>query len=200
MIFWSEFWSEEDIIDWGKNTGTETRKTWMEKYKSGFFHEYMSGKGIDIGYQGYTKEEIVPVLPSAIGIDLGTPEYDGHTLPFKDGELDYAYSSHFLEHVDDYAHHIREQFRVVKSGGHIVIVVPHKFLYEKKESLPSRWNADHRRMYTPASLLLEIENSLPPNSFRVRHLRDNDKNHDYNQPNDEHSKGEYEIEVVIQKL
>lgn len=179
--------------------GTESSKTYLEKIASGFFIKYMFGKGLDIGYAGYIPGAIA-ILPEAIGIDLGYPGYDGLTLPFTDGSQDYVYSSHTLEHIDDYKHAIRDWFRVTRKNGHIITVVPHRDLYEKRLELPSYFNGDHKRFYTPASLLKEFEDSLPVNSFRVRHLHDNDYAHDYSQPAEEHSKGQYEIELVIEKI
>jgi tetratricopeptide (TPR) repeat protein len=79
-------------------------------------------------------------------------------------------------------------------------VVPHQFLYEKRRSLPSSWNADHKRFYTPASLLGEFEASLRPNTYRVRHLRDSDENYTYGVGPEAHSGGGYEIELVVQKI
>ena len=184
---------------WGQNTGEETRKSWEDKYWSGFFERYMSGKGIDVGGTGYL-ENVHAVLPSAEIVDLNYPGYDGRTLPFADNSLDYVYSSHCLEHITDYKNAIQEWFRVTNKGGHIIIVVPHKYLYEKKESLPSRFNESHLRFYTAASLLKEIEESLVPNSFRIRYLYEADEGHDYNQPDTEHSKWRYELEVVLEKL
>lgn len=183
-----------------RNVGAESRKTYQDKQKEhGFFDKYMWGEGLDIGYSGY-EPNVVPILPEAIGIDLNYPGYNGKNLPFADNSQNYVYSSHVLEHISDYQQAIREWFRVVKHSGYIITVVPHRDLYEKKLELPSQWNGDHKRFYTPASLLKEFEESLPINSFRVRHLQDNDRNHDYQQPANEHSKGEYEIELVIQKL
>lgn len=188
-----------------RNVGAESKKTYEEKLDADFFNKFMRGPnitrgcGLDIGYAGY-EFDIVPILPNAIGIDFNYPGYDGKTLPFSDNSQDYVYSSHCLEHITDYKSTIQEWFRVVKKHGHIIIVVPHRDLYEKKLQLPSIWNADHKRFYTPASLLKEVEDSLPINSFRVRHLKDNDEGHDYNQPANEHSKGQYEIELVIERI
>lgn len=184
---------------WGDNVGEESTKTWKDKITSGFFEKYMSGKGLDIGYSGY-KQNTHPILPEAIGVDTTYPGYDGKTLPFESGSLDYCYSSHCLEHISDYKNAIKEQFRVIKSGGYIIITVPHKYLYEKKETLPSRYNGDHKRFYTPASLLSEIEESLTPNTYRIRHLTDNDAGHNYSDPPEVHGRWLYEIECVIEKL
>lgn len=185
--------------DWAKNVGEESRKTFVEKLHSGFFSKYMFGKGLDIGGTGYLKN-VHAILPTAIIVDLDYPGYDGHILPFEDNSQDYVYSSHVLEHIKSFQEPIREWFRVVKKGGYIITAVPHRDLYEKKDVPPSRFNEDHKRFYTAQKLLLEFEISLPKNSYRVRHLQENDKGHDYLQPAEEHSKGQYDIEVVIQKL
>lgn len=179
--------------------GEESRKTYQDKLDSGFFAKYMSGSGLEIGGTGYLSG-VVPILDTATNVELGYPGYDGRTLPFPDNSQDYVYSSHVLEHIVDYKHAIQEWYRVVKVGGHIIIVVPHQYLYEKKLSKPSRYNEDHQRFYAPANLLKEVEDSLSPNSYRVRLLRDNDKNFDYSIPPETHSSGCYEIELVIQKI
>jgi ADP-heptose:LPS heptosyltransferase len=178
----------------------EPQKTFRDKLESGFFMMYMSGQVvIDVGYWG-NHPDAVPILPYAIGVDHGYPGYDGLTLPFPDETVDSVYSSHTLEHISDYIHVIRDWYRVTKIGGFIVTVVPHQFLYEKRQALPSRWNPDHQRFYTPASLLREFEEALVPNSYRVRHLRDNDKDYLYQLGPDHHGHGGYEIELVIEKI
>jgi SAM-dependent methyltransferase len=178
----------------------EASRTFKEKLSNGFFSTYMAGDvTIDVGYRG-AHEDAVPIFPHAIGVDLDFPEYDGTRLPFPDGSVDTVYSSHMLEHVADYAATIRDWHRVVKNGGFIVCVVPHQFLYEKKHTLPSLWNGDHKRFYTPASLLHEFEMSLEPNSYRIRHLRDNDEGYTYDIGPQAHSGGGYEIELVVQKI
>lgn len=181
-----------------RNVGGESRKTYLDKINNGFFIKYLRGTGLDIGGKGY--DNSLSILPNAILVDLDYPNYDGLHLPFPNESMDYIYSSHTLEHISDYKATILEWFRVVKKNGFIVTVVPHRDLYEKKTELPSRFNGDHKRLYTPASLVKEFEDSLPINSFRVRHLQDNDFGHDYQQPAEEHSKGQYEIELVIEKI
>lgn len=178
---------------------SESQKTFMQKQATGFFDKYMFGKGLDIGFKG-DNPNAKPILESAIGIDLGYPAYDGLHLPFMDDTQDYVYSSHCLEHISDWFTAIKEWYRVTKPGGYIVTIVPHCDLYEKKTELPSRFNPDHKRFYNSAELLNEFDSSLGVNRYRVRHLRENDEGHDYNQPAEEHSLWLYEIELVIQKL
>ena len=178
----------------------EAGRTFNEKMKNGFFSTYMAGEvTIDVGYRG-AFDDAVPILPHAIGVDLDYPGYNGKKLPLSDESVDTVYSSHMLEHVHDFRAIIRDWHRVVRPGGFIVCVVPHQFLYEKRRTLPSSWNADHKRFYTPASLLREFELSLEPNSYRVRHLRDNDDGYTYDIGPQTHAGGGYEIELVIEKI
>jgi SAM-dependent methyltransferase len=177
----------------------EAARTFREKLRNGFFSTYMAGEVIiDVGYRG-AYEDAVPILPHAVGVDLDFPRYDGTRLPFADASVDTVHSSHMLEHTADYKTTICDWHRVVKPGGFIVCVVPHQFLYEKKRTLPSLWNADHKRFYTPASLLREFEESLEPNTYRIRHLRDNDEHYSYDIGPEAHAAGGYEIELVVQK-
>ena len=55
-------------------------------------------------------------------------------LPFRDGTVEWIYSSHFLEHVkkEEAEKILRECYRVLKSGGRIRIVVPDLEVLAKK--------------------------------------------------------------------
>ncbi len=186
----------ENIV---RKVGAESRRTYEDKLQNGFFKRYMSGNGIDIGFTGY-EEDIVPILTTAIGVDKDYPGYNGLNLPFEDNSLDYVYSSHVLEHIIQIEQTLKEWHRVTKIGGHIIIVVPHQYLYEKKLNKPSNWNEDHQYFLTPGILLRFVETSLEPNSYRVRLLEDGDKEFDYSLGPDKHSNGQYEITLVLEKI
>lgn len=180
------------------NSGPETSKACDRRSKEGFY-KYLEGTGLDIGYKGSVKDAD-PIVNNAIGIDTDYPGYDGVHLPFASETRDFVYNSHCLEHIKDWKEAIREWMRVVKIGGYLIITVPHMYLYEKKASLPSRWNGDHKRFYTPGSLMIEVENALSPNSYRVVYLKDCDEGFDYNIGPTNHSCGEYQIELVLKKI
>ncbi len=187
-------------MDEPRRVGEEASKSHQLRLENGFVTTYLSGEHIlDIGYKGYI-EGVVPIVPQAIGVELDYPGYDGRTLPFPDGSQDAVFASHCLEHIPDHAQALRDWFRVLRTGGFLVVMVPHQFLYEKCAMLPSHYNADHKRFYTPASLMADIEGVLPPNSYRLRHLVDNDRDFDYTIPPERHSGGCYEIELVIEKI
>lgn len=198
--------------DWLSGVHNESAKNFQRRLDSGFFGKYCAGEVVlDVGYKGgsvalldgnvvHGTAEPRPVLPHAVGVDLDYPGYDGATLPFADESVDTVYSSHMLEHVRCHAAVLCDWWRVLKRGGHMVIIVPHKFLYERASRPPSRWNSDHRRFYSPAILLATIEEVMPPNSYRVRHLCDNDAGYDYRRGAEDHPVGAYEIECVLQKI
>ncbi len=50
----------------------------------------------------------------------------GDNLPFKDNVWDFVISSHVIEHFYDPIKTIKEWFRVVKPGGYVYIIAPHK--------------------------------------------------------------------------
>ncbi len=186
----------------GRPVGRESRMSFDAKIDSGFWTRFVTGPAVlDIGFQGDdTVGGVVPILPGAIGVDTDYPGYDGRTLPFAGGSQDAVYSSHCLEHISDYIKPIQEWHRVVRVGGHIITVVPSAHLYERRRRVPSRWNPDHRRVYTPASLLAEFEAALSANSYRVRHLMENDAGYQYVLPPHVHAEGCHEIELVIEKI
>ena len=161
---------------------------------------YLSGEHVlDIGYRG-GRPDAEPITEAATGVELDYPGYDGLRLPFGDASQDAVFASHTLEHIEAWKPVLADWFRVLKTGGYLVIAVPHQHLYERKAKLPSRFNGDHKRFYTPASLLAEIEQALPVAGYRVRSLRDIDTGFSTDIPPHEHPRGCYEIELVIQKV
>ena len=182
--------------------GFESRKSYADKIASGFFDKYLSGPNVmEVGYKGYEGEgSTVPIVPQAIGVDVGYPGYEGASFPFADGSFDAIYSSHCFEHIGDWRGVLRDWYRLLKVGGFLVIVVPHQLLFERKRNLPSPINPDHKRFYTPRRLLREIEEALEENSYRVRHLVENDAGFDYGIMPYQGTDGCYEIELVVEKI
>lgn len=50
----------------------------------------------------------------------------GEALPLVDGCLDFVISSHVLEHIADPIEALTEWFRVIRPGGYIFLIIPHK--------------------------------------------------------------------------
>jgi SAM-dependent methyltransferase len=171
----------------------ETKKNYNARVKEGLISKYCSGRGVDVGASA-------DCLPGAIPFDIGTPGYDGGKLPFGDGELDFVYSSHMLEHVYNPELFLTEWMRVVKEGGYLFVVLPHRDLYEKRYELPSKWNTDHKTTWTPFTLIDTIQRTFEINSYRIVHMKERDDNFDYTLGPDKHSTGSYDLEVVIKKI
>lgn len=58
------------------------------------------------------------------GVDLLVMQADARTLPFAAGTFDVVYHQGFLEHFTDPATFVREQRRVLKKGGYLLVDVP----------------------------------------------------------------------------
>lgn len=98
---------------------------------------FCKGAGLDIGFGGD------PITPNAITIDLPTPYCIVGNSPqhlagdarqlhwFKDSVLDYVYSSHLLEDFtkDELPQVLKEWFRILKTGGTLIIYSPNQTLY-----------------------------------------------------------------------
>ena len=105
-----------------------------------------------------------------------------------------------LEEARDYRAALQAWFRAVRIDGHLVVAVPHAFLHERQLALPSRWIARQRRLYTPGSLMEEVEEALVPNTYRVRHLGDLDQGYDYGLDCDQPPVGRSDVVLVLQKI
>jgi SAM-dependent methyltransferase len=175
----------------------ETSKARPRRIREGFFDRYCRGKGLDVGYGGDL------LNPNCRGFDAvhGDAQY---LAEIKDAAFDFVYSSHALEHMVDPAVSLRNWWRVVKAGGYLILYIPHREFYEKRKSLPSRWNPDHKHFFlldrdeAPDTLGIVplIKRTLPDSE--IEYAVECGEGHTITDP-DIHSDGEYSIEVVIKK-
>ena len=73
------------------------------------------------------------------------PDIIGNAMDLKmfaDGSRDFVFSSHLLEHLDDTEAALAEWWRVIKTGGHLVLYLPDKDLYPKIGEEGA--NSDHK--------------------------------------------------------
>jgi predicted SAM-dependent methyltransferase/ADP-heptose:LPS heptosyltransferase len=120
---------------------------------------YLTRGGLDIGC-GPKK-----VWPHLIGIDSGRdtelfgvamkPDIVVGTasrLPlFADASTDAVFSSHTLEHLDDWQAALAEWWRLVKVGGHLILYLPHRDLYPNIGEPGA--NPDHRHDFMPEDII-----------------------------------------------
>jgi ADP-heptose:LPS heptosyltransferase/predicted SAM-dependent methyltransferase len=106
---------------------------------------YLDGRGFDIGC-GDQK-----VVPWATGMDrhkAADINSDGRSLPeVASASVDFVFSSHFIEHCEDYESVLAEWWRVIKVGGHLVLYWPHPDHYPRIGQFGA--NSDHKHDITP---------------------------------------------------
>jgi SAM-dependent methyltransferase len=118
----------------------ETGKRRAYRTETGWFDKYLVGKGIDIGCGDD------PVTPECRGWDLkdGDAQY---MTGVEDETYDWVYSSHCLEHMVDPSIALQNWWRILKPGGHLIVLVPDEDLYEQGH-WPPIFNNDHKSTWT----------------------------------------------------
>ena len=179
----------------------ETQKAYDRRVREGWFDKYVNfdQPGIDIGCQHDPIHENFRKWDVIFG--------DGDAT-FMEGAEDNAYqtvyASHVLEHVDDPVTAIQNWYRITAPGGNLIILVPHRDLYEKKTRLPSSWNAEHKSYWLPETgeepdtygFKETILRALPEaNIISFEVLQEGW----VPLPHNKHSQGEYSIEAIIRK-
>jgi SAM-dependent methyltransferase len=116
---------------------------------SNFIRKYFVGSGLDIGGKPDPLSLYAELFPQIKAVKTWDWE-DGDAqflATVLDGDLDFVHSSHCLEHLVNPREGLRNWFRVVREGGHMVITVPDEDLYEQG-AFPSTFNRDHKWTFT----------------------------------------------------
>jgi SAM-dependent methyltransferase len=182
----------------------ETSKSHGRRVREGWFDRYVKQPVIDIGCGG-------DPLVSPGGLCTWDSSFGNSDATLMDGVGDESfatvYSSHCLEHIQDPLKALGNWWRILKPGGHLIVVVPHRDLYECRMELPSQFNPDHKWFFVPHSgadgnlhshtlgLFGTIRLAIPNGkivSFRV--LDDGWKREGFGQ-----AVGEYSIECIVKK-
>lgn len=132
-----------------------------------FAKEVCTGYGYDIGY---SKDEWK--FPGAIGIDANSTIEscrDPYNLPIDN--VDYVFSSHCLEHLDDWVKALDHWKSKLKPGGVLFLYLPdHSQVYWRP------WhNRKHKHCFTPEIIWDYFEE----NGFKTRHQSAVDLNHSF---------------------
>lgn len=137
-----------------------------------FITRYLVGSGIDIG--GYPDPftlyaELFPLVENVRVWDLSDGDAQ-YMRTIKDEAVDFVISSHCLEHLENPFIGLENWFRIIKSGGYLIVTIPEEDLYEQGV-WPSSMNLDHKHTFTisksvswsPVSInVLELLSSLGP--------------------------------------
>jgi len=134
-------------------------------FTSAAARRYCAGRGLEIGGAAHNpfglkslnvdvsdsldttfKKLEIAACGKALPVDIIAP---GDALPVTDGSQDFVVSSHVLEHLPDPIGAILEWDRVIRPGGVIFMIVPHKertFDRERPRTPIEHLIADHRAL------------------------------------------------------
>src|SRR5688572_9713410 len=124
----------------------ETSKAHAHRVRDGWYHKYVEYPGIDIGSG---PDPLLSWLP---------PDQRFRAWDKQDGDAVYmngvpdatyrtVYAAHVLEHLTNPELALRNWWRILGSGGHLIVLVPDRDLYERKKTLPSAWAPEHKSMW-----------------------------------------------------
>lgn len=162
----------------------------------------------DRGSQSQTRGEKVVLQNSSLkALVAGRPivsiQAKGRSAAGRDDDRDPSevlLSFRELQEITDYRAAIQEWYAQTRIDDHLIVVVPHAFLYDRQLSLFSHSQPRKRRLYSPGSLLIELEEALVPNSYRLRWLGDLDDGYNYALPLDVEPQGASDIALVLQPI
>lgn len=117
-----------------------------------------------------------------------------------EGSQQIVYAPEMLQDEADYRGALQHWFEMVAVGGQLIITVPHAFLDARRDRLPIPHRPRERRLYTPASLLAEVEEALVPNSYRLRWMADRDGGYDYALDRVMPPVGRHDIALVLERI
>jgi SAM-dependent methyltransferase len=100
-------------------------------------------------YTTVFKKQEIELAGECMKVDIVA---SGDQLPFKENTLDFVISSHVIEHFYDPVKTIEEWLRVVKPGGYVFIIAPHRDRIGEltgPRTLPAEIIARHERPNPP---------------------------------------------------
>lgn len=124
---------------------------------------YTRGRGLDLGCGPYKP------FPHFIGID-SNKDAELFNIPasarnltgecnkldlFGDESMDFVFSSHLLEHIEDFEAALRDWWRVVKNDGYLILYLPHKDLYPNIGTPGA--NEDHKHDFRPDDIIAAMK-------------------------------------------
>jgi SAM-dependent methyltransferase len=135
---------------------------WAEKIKGSGMRwiyrlavKFCKGKGLDVGPCGVVQAgSEFRAFPGAIPVDIRLPDSGSATDLSKhaDDSMDYVFSSHCLEHVNDPEKALEEFYRVLKPGGIAFIYLPAPGHYAWDPSVCADARVEHLWQPTPDTL------------------------------------------------
>lgn len=158
----------------------ETTKAVLRRlHDAAYATTYFVGRGIDIGAGrdglGVWQQKF-PLIESCYAWDLKDGDAQA-MVGVQDGDFDFVHSAHCLEHMRSAREALLNWWRILRPGGHLVVIVPDADLYEQNV-WPSTFNPDHKARFTMRRLMTAskldthyMPDLIPANGMLVRLLR-----------------------------
>ena len=182
--------------------GGETAKAHARRLREGWYDQHIKAPCIDLGCG---RDPLLAPFPVRRW-DIILGDGDAQKLEgVPDNSYQTVYASHLLEHVVDPVAAVRRWYEILAPGGKLIICVPSRRLYEKKNAPPSRWNSDHKTFWEledggPETTTYGLRNCVLRGTLtgEIISLRVLDEGYVSNGPN-QHSSGEFSLECVVRK-
>ncbi len=96
---------------------------------------------------------------------------------FRDESMDAVFSSHLLEHIEDYRAALREWWSLIKPGGHLVLYLPHKDFYPNIGQPGA--NPDHKHDFDPEDIVQAMKDIGPRWDLVLSETRDGEDEYSF---------------------
>lgn len=122
--------------------------------------EYTRGAVLDLGcgphkafphFIGVDSCKDTELFGIAMRPDLKVDDCGDLSAVVEDASVDAIFSSHLLEHIEDYKAALADWWRCIKVGGHLVLYLPHKRFYPNVGQPGA--NPDHKHDFEPADII-----------------------------------------------
>ena len=184
----------------------ETSKARSRRNQEDFFGKYCNGLGIDIGSGD---DKLVVDNPND-WIEVDPWDFEQGDANYMEGvpdqKYDFVYSSHCIEHIATPEVALRHWLRILKTGGYLIVFMPHRDLYEKRKNLPSTFNLDHKFFIMPdkgeepdtIGFRELVEKTWPDGEVEIEYIKTCDVGW-FEKPGHSPLDAEYSIEAVLKK-
>ena len=165
---WDAFWTNLGALDVPSPVVDRIRALFNGQVREKRILEVGAGSGRDIvalareGVDAYAND-ISPVarkgisdLAARYAVSVEVIEDDLRALRYPNGYFDLVYSQGVVEHFPDHESVIKEQVRVTKPGGFVIVDVPQTFnpytIYKHVLMALHKWPAGWEKQFSPISL------------------------------------------------
>ena len=96
---------------------------------------------------------------------------------FASQSMNFIFSSHLLEHIQDHEGALKEWWRLVKVGGHLCLYLPHKEFYPNIGTPGS--NPDHKHDFLPDDIVEAMKKLVPQGAWDLVENQERNEDQEY---------------------